>query len=131
MSLATRSSTLGSCSLPSCLKSTTLRSSAHLRGGVEQGASGIVIQPNGRIVATGSSGPHEFGDDTIPRFVLIRRLADGHRDTSFGVKGEVTTFFEGGARAHGSAVDADGRIVVVGGSGEGSIGSFALARYIV
>lgn len=99
--------------------------------GVEQGASGIVIQPNGRIVATGSSGPHEFGDNTIPRFVLIRRLADGHRDTSFGVKGEVTAFFEGGARAHGSAVDADGRIVVVGGSGEGSIGSFALARYIV
>ncbi len=99
--------------------------------GVEQGASGIVIQPNGRIVATGSSGPHEYGDDTIPRFVLIRRLADGRRDTSFGVGGEVTTFFEGGARAHGSAGDVAGRIVVVGGSGEGSIGSFALARYIV
>lgn len=99
--------------------------------GVEQGASGLVIQPNGRIVATGSSGPHEFGDPTIPRFVLIRRLADGHRDTSFGVNGEVTTFFGGGARAHGSAVDADGRIVVVGGSGEGTIGSFALARYVV
>jgi uncharacterized delta-60 repeat protein len=99
--------------------------------GVEQGASGIVVQPNGRVVATGSSGPHEFGDSTIPRFVLIRRLADGHRDTSFGVNGEVTTFFEGGARAHGSAVDADGRIVVVGGSGEGTIGSFALVRYIV
>jgi uncharacterized delta-60 repeat protein len=99
--------------------------------GVEQGASGIVIQPNGRIVATGSSGPHEYGDDTIPRFVLIRRLADGRRDTSFGVGGEVTTFFEGGARAHGSAGDGAGRIVVVGGSGEGSIGSFALARYVV
>ena len=39
--------------------------------GVEQGASGIVIQPDGRIVATGSSGPHEYGDDTVPRFVLI------------------------------------------------------------
>ena len=99
--------------------------------GVEQGASGIVIQPNGRIVATGSSGPHEYGDDTIPRFVLIRRLADGRRDTSFGIGGEVATFFEGGARAHGSAVDGEGHIVVVGGSGEGSIGSFALARYIV
>jgi uncharacterized delta-60 repeat protein len=99
--------------------------------GAEQGASGIVIQPDGRIVATGSSGPHESGDATIPRFVLIRRLADGHRDTSFGVNGEVTTFFVGGARAHGSAVDTSGRIVVVGGSGEGSIGSFALARYLV
>jgi uncharacterized delta-60 repeat protein len=99
--------------------------------GAEQGASGLVIQPNGRIVATGSSGPHESGDDTIPRFVLIRRLADGHRDTSFGVDGEVATFFEGGARAHGSAVDPAGRIVVVGGAGGGTIGSFALARYLV
>lgn len=99
--------------------------------GAEQGASGIVIQPNGRIVATGSSGPHEFGDPTVPRFVLIRRLADGHRDTTFGVHGEVTTFFEGGASSHGSTVDLDGRIVVVGGAGEGAIGSFALARYLV
>lgn len=99
--------------------------------GAEQGASGVVIQPSGRIVATGSSGPHEFGDPTVPRFVLIRRLADGHRDTTFGVHGEVTTFFEGGARAHGSTVDADGRIVVVGGAGGGTIGSFALARYLV
>lgn len=99
--------------------------------GVEQGASGIVIQPNGRIVATGSSGPHEYGDPTIPRFVLIRRLRDGSRDTSFGVQGEVATFFDGGARAHGSAVDLEGRIVVVGGAGEGTIGRFALARYVV
>lgn len=99
--------------------------------GVEQGASGIVIQPDGRIVATGSSGPHEYGDDTIPRFVLIRRLPDGRRDRSFGIGGEVTTFFEGGGAAHGSALDLEGRIVVVGGAGEGTIGSFALARYLV
>jgi len=99
--------------------------------GVEQGASGIVIQPNGRIVATGSSGPHEYGDPTIPRFVLIRRLANGHRDTSFGVNGEVATFFDGAARAHGSALDLEGHIVVVGGAGEGTIGSFALARYLL
>jgi uncharacterized delta-60 repeat protein len=99
--------------------------------GVEQGASGIVIQPDGRIVATGSSGPHEYGDPTIPRFVLIRRLPDGRRDRSFGVGGEVATFFDGASRAHGSALDLEGRIVVVGGAGEGTIGSFALARYVV
>lgn len=98
--------------------------------GAEQGANGVLIQPDGRIVATGSAGPHEFGDPTIPRFVLIRRLEDGRRDRSFGVGGEVATFFEGGASAHGSAEDADGRIVVVGGAGENSIGSFALARYL-
>ena len=105
-----RSSTLGSCSV------LTRYRGANARAVVFAGAE--ALQPDGR-------------DPTIPRFVLIRRLADGHRDTSFGVNGEVTTFFEGGARAHGSAIDADGRIVVVGGSGEGTIRSFALARYIV
>ena len=99
--------------------------------GVEQGASGLVIEPGGRIVATGSAGPHEFGDPTIPRFVLIRRKPDGARDRTFGVGGEVATFFEGSAHAHGSTVDAEGRIVVVGGAGDGSDDAFALARYLV
>ena len=98
--------------------------------GGEQGANGLVIQDDGRIVATGSSGPHEGGDTTVSRFVLIRRLADGRRDTTFGVDGEVRTFFEEDASAHGSAVDPEGRIVVVGGEGEASIDAFALARYI-
>jgi len=99
--------------------------------GAEQGANGLAVQADGRIVATGSSGPHENGDPVIPRFVLIRRLADGRRDTTFGVNGEMTTFFAGGASAHGSAVDLGGRIVVVGGAGDSSKDSFALARYIV
>ncbi len=99
--------------------------------GAEQGASGIVIQPGGAVVATGSSGPHEFGDPTIPRFVVIRRLPDGRRDTTFGDRGEVATFFEGGAHAHGSAVDPGGHVVVVGGAGDGNAGAFALARYLV
>ena len=82
-------------------------------------AGAVALQPDGR-------------DPTIPRAVRAEPPARRrHRDTSFGVNGEVTTFFEGGARAHGSAIDADGRIVVVGGSGEGTIRSFALARYIV
>ena len=98
--------------------------------GAEQGANGLVIQADGRIVATGSSGPHEFGDPAIPRFVMIRRLADGRRDRTFGADGEVTTFFDGGAHAYGSAADPDGRIVVVGGVGPGYAAGFALARYL-
>ena len=102
----------------------------HVDGG-EQGANGLVIQPDGGIVATGSSGPHEGGDTTIPRFVMIRRLPDGRRDATFGANGEVTTFFDGGASAHGAAVDLEGRVVMVGGAGSESRGMFALARYIV
>ena len=99
--------------------------------GGEQGANGLVIQPDGRIVATGYAGPHEGGDPTVFRFVLIGLLRDGHLDRTFGDHGKVATFFDGGAFAYGAAADADGRIVVVGGAGEGNQGSFALARYIV
>ena len=102
----------------------------HASGG-EQGANGLVIQPDGRIIATGSSGPHEFGDPTIPRFVMLRVLANGRRDATFGMHGVVKTSFDGGAAAHGSAVDLEGRVVMVGGSGEGSNDTFAIARYVV
>jgi uncharacterized delta-60 repeat protein len=97
----------------------------------EQGANGLVIQPDGKIVATGSAGPHEYGDPTVFRFVAIRCLPGGRLDRTFGDQGKVETFFDGGASAHGAAVDAGGRIVVVGGAGEGNDGAFALARYIV
>jgi uncharacterized delta-60 repeat protein len=99
--------------------------------GAEQGANGLVIQPDGRIVATGYAGPHEGGDPTVFRFVLIRALRRGHLDRTFGDRGKVATFFDGGAFAYGSTADADGRVVVVGGAGEGNRDSFALARYVV
>ena len=99
--------------------------------GVEQGANGVVIQADGKIVATGYAGPHEYGDQTVFRFVLVRLLRSGHLDRTFGDRGQVATFFEGGAFAYGAAADPNGRVVVVGGAGEGNRGSFALARYIV
>ena len=99
--------------------------------GLEQAVNGIEVQSDGRISATGSSGPHEFGDTTIPRFALIRRLADGRRDPTFGVNGEVKTFFDGGAHAFGSTTDLEGRVVVVGGAGVDARDTFALARYHV
>lgn len=98
--------------------------------GVEQGANGLVLQPTGRIVATGSSGPHEFGDPTPSRFVAIRLRRNGRLDPTWGGDGKVATFFPGGAFAHGSAEQADGDIVVVGGSGEGNNEAFALVRYL-
>ncbi|HET9665604.1 MAG TPA: hypothetical protein VFP09_02565 [Desertimonas sp.] len=99
--------------------------------GVEQSANGLVIQPDGRIVASGYAGPHEFADPDVFRFVLIRALRRGHLDRTFGDRGRVATFFEGGAFAYGATADADGRVVVVGGAEEGNRGSFALARYVV
>ena len=51
---------------------------------------------------------------------------DGGLDTSFGSGGRVVTDFGADDRASAVAVQADGRIVVGGGSGDG----FALARYL-
>jgi uncharacterized delta-60 repeat protein len=93
----------------------------------EQWVSGLVIQPNGRIVAAGSEGPHE-GGEAPPRFVLVRYRADGVLDPAFGDgDGKVITSFENGATAAGVAAQGDGRIVVVGNN---AWGSFALARYV-
>lgn len=99
-------------------------------GGFEQGASGLVIQADGRIVATGTAGPHESASTDISHFVLIRRLADGHRDRSFGTGGEVATFIGSGAGAAGSAADLQGRIVVVGQADTKAGIGFAVARYL-
>jgi len=60
----------------------------------------------------------------------VAHAADGELDSTFGGDGKVTTVFENGARARAVAVQADGRIVVVGAAAGPSVsGEFALARY--
>lgn len=97
--------------------------------GGEQAIDALVIQDDGRIVAVGSSGPHEFGDPGEWRFVLTRYEADGTLDTTWGTAGEVVTDFLGGGSVNGAAAQPDGNIVVVGGAGDPE--QFALARYLV
>ncbi len=93
------------------------------------GASGLAIQADGRIVVVGTAGQ---GWDT--KFALARYNSDGTLDASFGVKGKVETGFTSGSdSARGVAIQADGKIVVVGGDGSGHLvrsdTKFALARY--
>lgn len=85
-----------------------------LAPGAEQGLSGLVIQPDGRIVASGAVRPHEYGDTVVQRIVVLRVLDDGRLDPAWGGDGKVVTRFPGGADAGGAAAQADGRIVVVG-----------------
>ena len=54
--------------------------------------------------------------------------APGDLDPTFGGDGKVTTHFEGGGGAQGVAIQADGKIVAVGGAGKPF--RFALARYM-
>jgi uncharacterized delta-60 repeat protein len=82
---------------------------------------GIVLQANGRILATGLS--EDGGGD----FTVARYLVDGTLDTSFGGTGIVnTTFAEGRAAAFDVIVQSNGRIVVAGVVGD----DFAVARYL-
>jgi uncharacterized delta-60 repeat protein len=66
------------------------------------GAAGVAIQDDGRIVAVGETG------DGV--FALARYRSDGSLDTTFGGDGKVTTSFSAGfAGAAAVAIDAEGR----------------------
>jgi uncharacterized delta-60 repeat protein len=102
-------------------------------GSGEQGVHGLVLRPNGKVVAVGYIGPHEFGDPVVPRIVLVRYTAHGRLDRTFGHDGKVETRFAGGVYPRGSAKLPNGGIVVVGGAGapdKGTESRFAVACYL-
>jgi uncharacterized delta-60 repeat protein len=91
-------------------------------GSREEAAQGVVVQPDGRIVVAGWSWSQS------PRFAVARYQTDGGLDPTFGGDGKVTTNFGGGGEhAQDLALQANGRIVVVG-----SVGlDFGVARYLI
>jgi uncharacterized delta-60 repeat protein len=83
----------------------------------------VAVNSVGKIVAVGTAagGGH--------RFAVARYNTDGSLDTSFGGDGKVLTNFTAGYDfAFNVLVQADDKILVVGGAG-GSGGRFAMARY--
>jgi uncharacterized delta-60 repeat protein len=92
-------------------------------GGWDHGYA-VAIQADGKIVAVGSTYATDgtgHGD-----FALARYNDDGTLDTAFSDDGKQTTNFGWNAAAAGVALQADGKIVVVGCLAGGD---FALARY--
>jgi uncharacterized delta-60 repeat protein len=88
--------------------------------GALEGARGVAIQDDGRIVAVGRSGLSDYD------FAVARYTQAGSLDTSFSADGIQTTDFGGFDLGNDVAVqDADNKIVAVGRSGS----QFALARY--
>jgi uncharacterized delta-60 repeat protein len=88
-------------------------------------AAAMVRQPDGKIVAVGTDlghGPY--------RFALARYNPDGSLDSTFSGNGKQMTHFgpvgDRFARAHGVALQEDGKIVVVG---IADFSDFAIARY--
>jgi uncharacterized delta-60 repeat protein len=88
-------------------------------------ALAVTIDPQGRIVAAGSSFNGANND-----FALVRYNPDGGLDTSFNGTGKVTRdLFSANDNAAAVAVDAQGRIVAAGTSRVGGDDDFAVARF--
>jgi len=89
-------------------------------GGGNESAVEVKIQADGKIIAAGTTGL------ATNRFALVRYLANGTLDPSFGTSGKVTTAFGTGEHARAMVIQGDGRIVVAGFGG----GDIAVARYL-
>lgn len=86
---------------------------------------GVAIQPDGKIMVTGSA----LSEGRFT-FALVRYNADGSLDKSFGKDGKVTTLIGTESRAYALAIQADGKLVVAGSTQVSARESnFALARY--
>lgn len=83
-------------------------------------ATDLVLQPDGKILAVGSSK-----NGTNYDFAVTRHNPDGSPDASFHSDGKLTTDFGASDGASAVALQPDDKIVVVGYSG----GRFAVARY--
>ena len=94
-------------------------------GSVDDWAHSLAIDSRGRIVVAGYSNNGNDED-----FALVRYTSDGKLDRTFGIKGIITTDFGFGDEGVRSlSIDSEGRLVVAGGSYNGSNWDFALARY--
>ena len=89
-------------------------------------ATHIVVKANGSIVLTGNT--YYTSED----FAIIKYNSDGTVDNSFGSNGVVTTDFLGHKdESFSSAIQADGKLVVVGHAMDNSKYNIALARYSI
>src|SRR5204863_5909182 len=90
---------------------------------------GMAVQSDGKIVVAGGLGGL-FWNGSYRDFALVRYMASGALDPSFGTGGMVTTpIGSGDDSGYSVAVQSDGKIVVAGVSNNGSSQDIALVRY--
>jgi uncharacterized delta-60 repeat protein len=105
-------------------------------GGSDDVATGLVLLPNGKIIASGyTNGNPLFFPWTGYDFALARYNADGSVDDTFEGQGHVTTDFDlandrGRAIAAFSTIKGQ-KLVVVGSTGDDIAADFALVGYNV
>jgi uncharacterized delta-60 repeat protein len=95
-------------------------------GNGNDGAYSLALQPDGKIVVSGSCL-----NGTTYDFCLARYLASGALDLSFNGSGKVITAIGSGTdAAYSVALQPDGKIVVAGRCANGTNTDFCLARYL-
>lgn len=97
-------------------------------GQIDDRAQAVTVQADGSILLAGYANDFNGNSD----FVLTRLTSGGQVDTTFGpagMNGIVLTDFGGMDQAYALAVQADGKIVVGGHSGEDCAHDFAVARF--
>lgn len=88
-------------------------------------ASGVVVQPDGKIVVVGKTHNGSNND-----FALLRINANGSLDNSFDFNAiSLTGFGSGNDEPTDVAIQSDGKLVVSGFSNNGTNDDFALARF--
>jgi uncharacterized delta-60 repeat protein len=100
-----------------------------VRTAVDADAFGWAVarQPDGKIVVAGQAAP---ADHSWSAIAVVRYLADGELDGSFGVGGRVTTRIKDYDGAAAVMLQPDGKIVVAGHTIKaGGVPQVALARY--
>ena len=100
----------------------------------------LALQTDGKIVLVGDSSSTGYPDGRLDTdFLLARYNSNGSLDTGFGADGRLTTDFGRSETGRALAIQTDGKIVVVGFSGDPSFDEpgwtngqtdFVLARYV-
>lgn len=91
-------------------------------------ANSVMVRPDRKIVAAGSSSRVSGTDFAVARF-----LSNGTPDASFGLLGQTTTFINNSAQAFSGVLQTDGKIILAGRasvtSSISSTSAYALSRY--
>lgn len=87
--------------------------------------TGLVLQPDGKILAVGYSYGTAYYKIAVARYNI-----DGTLDTAFGTNGKLITAI-GSYDDYGQsiALQSDGKIIVAGSSNNGTLDKIAIARY--
>ena len=97
-------------------------------------ASALVLQPDGKIVVAGASGPctvvSEPGTRSPDFFTLVRYNVDGTLDQSFGRLGSGAVTMPSGVFASDLVQQADGKLVAAGSQRLHQYDVFTVVRYL-